>query len=42
MSAKNSALIIAPGFDQDNTPFEKMAFPNKLVNLGKKQQDTAV
>ena len=33
MSAKNSVLKIAPGLDQDDTAFEKMIFPHKLVNL---------
>lgn len=33
MCTENSALVIAPGLDQDNTTFEKMIFTDKLVNL---------
>ena len=33
MRSKNSTFIVAPGFDQDNTAFEKMVFPNKNVDL---------
>ena len=37
VSTKNSSLIIAPGFYQENAAFEKMVSSNNLVNLKKRQ-----
>ena len=33
MCTKDTALIVAPSFDQNNAAFEEMVFSNKPINL---------
>lgn len=39
MSTKNTTLIVAPGFYQNNAAFEKMIFANIVIDLCNKKHE---